>query len=136
MLFPISGYYPNDHDRPYVDEFGEDELFRYKWRGTDPNQADNRNLRAAMDQGLPLLWLVGVGYKPGSKQQVFQPVMPVWLIAEEPERHQFVVALDEDQRALAQSGEIVASEVERRYNSVLARRRLHQPLFQIGRAHV
>jgi len=48
----------------------------------------------------------------------------------EADRHQFVVALEADQKSLVQSGSIVTSEVERRYNTVLARRRLHQPLFR------
>lgn len=127
----LTGYYPNDDDRPYADKFGEDQLFRYKWRGTDPNTADNRWLRSAMETGVPLIWFVGVGYKSGTKKtQVFQPIMPVWLIAEEPERHQFVVALEADQRSLVESGSVLTSEVERRYNLTTARRRLHQPLFR------
>lgn len=130
-----TGYYPDDGARPYADGIGPDQLLRYKWRGTNPSQADNRALRAAMDQQLPLVWFVGVGYLPGTKTQVFKPVLPVWLIAEEPEQHQFVVALDADQQSLVQGGNLHVSEIERRYNLTTAKQRLHQPLFRARVLH-
>jgi putative restriction endonuclease len=126
----LTGYYVDNAARPYADGFGTDGLLRYKWRGTDPQLADNRWLRAAMESGVPLVWFVGVGYRPGSHAQVFQPVMPVWLIAEEPHLHQFVVALEPDQQSLVTGGSLVVTEVERRYNIATARRRLHQPIFR------
>lgn len=76
-------------DRPYQDDVGEDGYPRYKWRGTDPGHADNVALRRAMELGKPLAWLRGVG--PGA----YLVEAPVWLVAEEPEQHQFVLALDE-----------------------------------------
>lgn len=126
----LTGYYDSDVDRPYQDEIGSDGLLRYKWRGFDPHLADNRWLRAAMEQGLPLVWFVGIGYQPGTKTQVFQPVMPVWLIAEEPMHQQFVVALEPGQRALVDHGIVDVSPIERAYNLVTARQRVHQPLFR------
>ena len=54
----------------------------------------------------------------------------MWLIAEEPELHQFVVALESDQRSLIEDGHVSTSEIERRYNLTTARRRLHQPVFR------
>ncbi len=53
--------------RPYEDEVGGDGFLRYKWSGTDPDHMDNRGLRAAMDQQVPLIWFYGVGpsrYQP------------------------------------------------------------------------
>jgi len=126
----LTGYYRNDANRPYADAFGEDGLFRYKWRGTDANHADNRYLRRAMELQLPLVWFLGVDYKPGTGQQVFQPVMPVWLVSEEPDQHQFAVALEPEQRSLVHTGVEGVAELERRYNVGVARRRLHQPLFR------
>ena len=45
-------------------------------------------MRAAMTNGLPLIWFQGVG------SCVYFHIYPVWLAAEEPELHQFVVSLD------------------------------------------
>ena len=126
----LTGYYADESTRPYADEFGHDEMLRYKWRGTNPDLADNRWLRRSMEANVPMIWFVGVGHRPGTKTQLFQPVMPVWLVAEEPEHHQFVVALESDQRSLIEDGRVSTSEIERRYNLTTARRRLHQPVFR------
>lgn len=131
----LTGYYTDDTRRPYEDGLGPDELLRYKWRGTDPDMADNRWLRDAMVAGLPLVWFLGVGYAPGTGTQVFQPIFPVWLIAEELAQHQFVVALDESQRQLVSGGGVHVGEIERRYNHTLVRQRLHQPLFRTRVLH-
>lgn len=48
----LTGYYTDEARRPYEDGLGPDELLRYKWRGTDPDMADNRWLRDAMEAGL------------------------------------------------------------------------------------
>lgn len=45
-----------------------------------------------MELGRPLIWFVGVA--PG----IYEANFPVWLVGEEPEQHQFVVALDETMR--------------------------------------
>ena len=50
-------YTVDGKDRPYADEVGPDGLLRYKWRGDDPTHAENRALRDAMREGVPLIWL-------------------------------------------------------------------------------
>lgn len=127
----LTAFALRDEDRPYEDGIGADEMLRYKWRGTDPNIADNRWLRDAMIQKVPMIWFLGVGYKPGTQTQVFQPIFPVWLAAEEPLKHQFVVALDTAQRTLVHDGKIVFNEIERRYNERLVKTRVHQPMFRV-----
>ena len=42
---------PSGAERPYEDAIGDDGLVRYKWRGDDPDHAENRALRAAMNAG-------------------------------------------------------------------------------------
>lgn len=126
----ITTYVDDPARRPYADEMGEDGLLRYKWMGTDGDRAPNRALRAAMEAGLPLVWFQGVGFAPGGRTVVHQPVMPVYLIAEEPERHQFVVALDSTQQELVVGGAVRAGAIERRYNERLVRERVHQPYFR------
>jgi hypothetical protein len=43
-------------ERPYNDEPGPDGMLRYAWRGDDPDQGDNRAMRAAMELQKPLIW--------------------------------------------------------------------------------
>ncbi len=113
-------------DRPYADDFGPDGLPRYKWRGTDPEAYDNKALRRAMQLGKPLIWFIAL--RPG----VFQSVNPVWISGEEPDEHQFVVAVDTDLR-LPWSYDFVHPEdavLQRRYVEAIVRQRVHQPLFR------
>jgi putative restriction endonuclease len=125
-----TAYVPPGRQRPYEDSMGPDGLLRYKWRGTNPDQADNRALRRAMQEQLPLVWFVGVGFVPGTNTQVYEPRYPVWLIAEEPELHQFVVAVEEGQRAIPLGADADVVDITRRYNERMVRMRYHQPLFR------
>lgn len=105
--------------RPYDDGLGADGRPRYMYRGTDPAHADNRALRAAMRQALPLIWFVGVD------SGLYEAVRPVWLVDEEPAACRFVVAVDAAQRALD-----LEDEAERRYALSLTRQRVHQAVFR------
>jgi putative restriction endonuclease len=108
--------------RPYEDAVGRDGLLRYKWRGDDPNHAENRALREAMRGELPIIWFCGVG------QGVYRPVFPVYLLWEEPEQMQFVVDPDVA-RGLVQE-ETPVTEHLRRYIRRETWQRLHQPVFR------
>lgn len=130
-----TAYVPEGGPRPYDDSVGDDGLLRYKWRGTDPDLADNRWLRMAMQLELPLVWFVGIGYRPGTKTQVFAPEFPVYLVGEEPEHHQFVVAVDAEQRTVPRSASAEVIDITRRYNERLVRVRHHQPLFRSAVLH-
>jgi len=111
--------------RPYEDDIGTDGYLHYKWRGTNPNHPENRALRNAMSLRLPLIWFQGVG--PG----VYLPLYPVWLVAEEARRHEFVVAFDEAQlHAWDDPGLRQVAEESPRYESEIVNRRLHQPVFR------
>lgn len=114
-------------ERPYEDEVGSDGMLRYKWQGDDADASDNRALRRAMDEGLPLIWFFGVA--PG----LFQPVFPVFLVDEEVDKQQFVVDID-PQRAFLGGDANLDSPMEvdaiKRYGTRIARTRLHQRLFR------
>lgn len=115
-------YRPVGAERPYEDDMGSDGLVRYKWRGDDPNHAENRALRDAMRERSPLIWFWGVGVA------LYKPVFPVYLVAEEAAEQQFVVATDG-----LQNLEVTGSRVEevmRRYLRQETYRRLHQPVFR------
>jgi len=130
-----TAYVPDGGKRPYEDGEGPDGLQRYKWRGTDSNQSDNRALRRAMERHLPLLWLVGIGHVPGTTQQLFKALFPVFLIGEEPDQYQFVVALEEDQKIHGSGEPVAVQEIVKRYNERIVRARYHQPLFRARVIH-
>lgn len=111
--------------RPYADERGADGYQRYKWRGTDAGHAENVALRRAMQAGRPLVWFQGIA------SGLYLPVFPVWLVAEEPDQHQFVVALDFEQlRTWDDSRDPVIVELRRAYADRVVKERLHQPVFR------
>ena len=109
-------------ERPYADEVGADGLIRYKWRGDDPNHADNRALRASMQAKVPLLWFWGLG------DSLYTAIFPIYLVAEEPHLHQFVVATDGGQTVPAPGSAL--EEATRRYVLAETKVRLHQPVFR------
>lgn len=109
-------------ERPYDDKQGIDGLMRYKWHGTDPGKYTNRALREAWHQRVPLIWFWGVA--PG----LFKPFFPVYVVDEECDQHQFVVAIDGQQTM--ETVESTADEVARRWVVEDTKRRLHQPLFR------
>lgn len=115
-------YRREGQDRPYDDRIAADGSFRYKWRGQDPDHADNRALRAAMQRRLPLIWFFGVG--PAR----YQPIYPVYLLAEELAQHQFVVAYDFVRGLVAADSYI--EENLKRYIVREVRQRVHQPVFR------
>jgi putative restriction endonuclease len=123
----LTTYRARPEDRPYEDQEGPDGYWRYKWRGTDPNHYDNVALRRAMELGKPLIWFVGVA--PGT----YLPVYPIFLVAEEPDQHQFVVALSEELRnqwldpALVHPVDLA---LRRQYAQAVVKQRLHQRVFR------
>ena len=119
----------DENSRPYYDEVGPDGYQRYKWRGTDPLHSDNRSLRNAMENAKPLIWFFAID----TGQYV--PVMPVYLLAEEADERQFVLAFTDlmrEQWDLA--SEVTMSPpdlaIRREYAVVTTRQRLHQPVFR------
>jgi putative restriction endonuclease len=111
--------------RPYEDEEGPDGFLRYKWRGIDPQLSDNRHLRkrhAANTSGFCC------SIAPGA----YEPAFPVWLVGEERDQHQFVVALDETLRDQWSPDlmERPPFDPVRRYAQVVVRTRLHQRVFR------
>ena len=113
-------YTPPNQLPPYADDV-EGGVVHYKYRGTDPNHADNRALRQAMVESLPLAYFVGVA------KGVYVPRYPVWLVDENAVRHEFAVAVDEGQRLVDLSA---LPEPQRAYVERLTRARLHQPVFR------
>lgn len=116
-------YSPDPSRAPYADHVGDDGLPRYKYQGTDAASADNVAMKRAEASGLPLIWFVGTG------DGVYSAHYPVYLHGHDDVALEFTVALDDEQRALADDDRLdpltKAHYVER-----LTRMRLHQPLFR------
>jgi putative restriction endonuclease len=106
---------------PYADAVGPDGLQRYKYRGDDPMHSENVALRNAMKAQLPLIWFVGVG------RGLYEPIYPVWVVGDAPERLEFTLAVDQAQRYMDPS----AFDADmRRYAERLTKTRLHQRVFR------
>lgn len=114
---PLSDYDDGDHG---------DSLYRYSYEkqppGKDPRGGSNRKLREAMELSLPIIMLRKVA--PGQ----FVPVMPVYVVAEEPVHRRFLLALDESLRFFSDPSHL--TEDQRRYAQRVVRQRLHQPEFR------
>ena len=112
--------------RPYDDWIDENGYLHYKWKGTDSSSFDNRAVRASMQQGKPIIYLVGVA--PG----VYEPVVPAWVVDEDPELHEFIVADDEIMRDAWSDAPFHPADIarHREYVERVVKRRLHQPFFR------
>lgn len=116
-------YRPDGADRPYDDAVGADGFYRYKMRGDDPNHFENRALREAMLERLPLIWWLGV--QGGG----YSALYPIFLVGEERADLQFVVDID----AVPQPDIVWPSvdlELDPSYRQQLTKIRLHQRPFR------
>jgi len=109
---------------PYEDVEGPDGLLRYKWQGVDPLNADNRAMRSAMENRLPLIYFKGIA------KGLYEPIYPVTLVGEEPGQMQFVVALDEVSVGHWEHRNVIDLETVRRYAMRMTKVRVHQPVFR------
>jgi putative restriction endonuclease len=114
---------------PYDDTMGTGGALKYRYRGTDPAHPDNRGLRRAMEQQLPLVWFYRV------QRGQYLVAMPVFIVGDHPTELSFAVAVD-DPLALAQApaAESFVSEdratIRREYVTAIVRRRVHQQAFR------
>jgi putative restriction endonuclease len=115
---------------PYDDAFGATGL-RYRYRGTDPDHADNRGLRSAMQRRLPLVYFHGVA------EAKYLAAWPVFVIGDDPANLAFTIAVDDSRHTGLLEGTVPTlatgdeSEVARRaYSTAVVRVRLHQRAFR------
>ncbi len=104
-----------DRPAPYEDQWSADGL-QYAYRAGD--HSDNRLLRAAMREGVPLVYLFGI--EPG----VYLPFWPVYIVDDDPAERRFTVS-----EHPAGFG-VVAGDDVRRYAFRQVRTRLHQARFR------
>lgn len=82
----------------------------------------NGQLREAMRLGLPVVMLRKVATAS------FVPVMPVYVVKDEPEKRRFLLAIDEGLRFLPHPDSL--TDDQRRYAERMTRQRMHQPEFR------
>lgn len=109
---------------PYEDAIAPGGLVKYAYRGTDPRHSDNRALRTAMQQQRPLAYFIGVA------SGVYQAQFPVYVVAEHPDEHAFLIAVDQAQRLVDPESLGSLTDDTRSYLERLVRARLHQPVFR------
>src|SRR5690606_11814875 len=86
-----------------------------------PEHPQNVGLRNAYLRKLPLIWFVG------TKRALYIAHYPLWIIGEEPEKHQFILAACEEQKP-ENTGNI-ESPARKKYLKRLTKLRLHQKSF-------
>jgi putative restriction endonuclease len=99
---------------------GEDTI-DYAFMGTDPDAAENRWLREAMERQVPIIYFLGVS--PGR----YQAVVPAFIVGWDARSAKAQVAFG-DESALAATPP--ADRVERRYALRAVQQRLHQASFR------
>lgn len=96
-------------------------MHRYKLRRDQRGTKENESLRRALRDQIPIAWFVGL------EPSLFNAIAPVYLIAEELDQDQFVLALTPEQLAIDVDSPMEAAL--RRYLLAETKRRLHQPVF-------
>lgn len=115
-------------DGQYDDAFRNDGLLHYHYRGADPQHRDNRGLRQAMVERLPLV------YFHRMVEGRYLATWPVFIVGDAPQRLSFTVAVDDlAHLALGDPSKMEVAEgsaARREYVTTVARRRLHQQAFR------
>jgi putative restriction endonuclease len=105
---------------PYADTEISPGVWRYDYRAGSI-AGDNTKLRRAYEMGLPIIYLRML------ERGVFQPVHPVFVIADNVEERFFTLAL-EDVRMMRNP--VSPTIDERRYAQRIVEQRMHQPEFR------
>ena len=109
---------------PYQDSFdAEGNYLQYSYRGTDPEFHENRKLRDAMVNRIPLIYFFST--VPGKYLAVF----PVFVVGDDRGRLRFTVAAD-DLLHLGYERDDADESLRRKYVSRQVRQRLHQRSFR------
>src|SRR6266853_837513 len=114
-LLSIKTVFPRRGARVWYDDqreahrqiYAGDEVVDYQFMGADPNSAENRWLRDAMQQQIPVIYFLGTS--PGR----YQPIIPTFIAGWHPERLRVELAFGALVGASAQAA--LPASPERRY---------------------
>jgi putative restriction endonuclease len=129
-LLSIRTVFPRQGGRVWYDDqraahrqiYGGEETVDYAFMGTDPNSADNRWLREAMENQTPIIYFLGTS--PGH----YQPIIPTFIVGWYPDRLRVALAFGSVIGASAQA--VPPAAPERRYALREVKARLHQASFR------
>lgn len=129
FLLSIKTVFPRPGGKIWYDDqhavhrqiFAGDETVEYAFMGKNPEAADNRWLREAYEQGIPVIYFLGVA--PGRYQAMFPAFISGWDARALKARVAFGVL---DQETLVPP----ENAPERRYALRLVKQRLHQASFR------
>lgn len=109
---------------PYTDSFDPSgDLLLYSYRGTDPEHPENRKLRDAMHDRIPLIYFYS------TVQGQYLAIFPVFIVGDDPGRLTFTVAAD-DPIQLRYERDDSDDASRRQYVTRLVRQRMHQRSFR------
>jgi len=120
---------PNEGARVWYDDqrtahsqiYSGDETVEYSFMGGDPDAADNRWLREAMENRIPLIYFLGA--YPGH----YHAIIPVTIVGWDPHRLRVQVSVGLDGELRPDPEE---TALERRYALRQVKARLHQTMFR------
>jgi putative restriction endonuclease len=127
-LLSIKTVYPRPGRRVWYDDqrevhqqiFSGDESVDYAFMGTNPDAADNRWLRDALDFQIPIIYFLGTA--PG----LYQAIIPTFVVGFDPVSLKARIAFAASEAATAAPKTIA----ERRYALRTVKQRLHQASFR------
>jgi len=129
-LLSVKTVFPRRGARVWYDDqrevhrqiYAGDDVVDYSFMGTDPNSPDNRWLRDAMQQQIPVIYFLGTS--PGR----YQPIIPTFIVGWRPDRLRVQLAFGALVGASAQASP--PDPPERRYALREVKARLHQASFR------
>lgn len=132
-LLSIRTVFPRTGARVWYDDQREvhEQIFKgvdridYAFMGTDPNAADNRWLREAMENRIPFIYFLGVA--PG----LYQAIVPTYVVGWDAHRLKAGIAFGAaDATATPAASDYPETTGERRYALRQVKQRLHQASFR------
>jgi putative restriction endonuclease len=109
---------------PYSDSFDPSgNYLLYSYRGDDPDHHENRRLRDALRDQIPLIYFYG------TVPSQYLAIYPVLVVGDDPKNLKFTVAAD-DVTQLSYERDGADDSIRRRYVTRLARQRMHQRSFR------
>lgn len=128
-LLSIKTVYPSPGRRVWYDDqtdvhrqiFEGDETVDYAFMGDKPDAADNRWLREAMDDRIPIIYFLGSA--PGR----YEAILPTFIVGWNPVALKAQIAFSDSESRFAGIAEAIP---ERRYALRSVKQRLHQASFR------
>jgi len=124
-VFPRTGarVWYDDQRRVHEQIYAGEELIDYAFMGSDPDAADNRWLKEAMEAQVPVIYFLGIA--PGRYTAIYPTFVVDWSASKLAAKVAFGTPLISTTGAVA-----IPSAPERRYALRLVSQRLHQATFR------